>query len=51
MYFNPLAGKAEIQNAEEILKKFELFISGGLRYIAKSFCKNMLKIATPCLKL
>jgi hypothetical protein len=31
------------QNAEEILKTYELFIYGDIHYITKWFCKNVLQ--------
>jgi len=33
--------------AEAILKTYELFIYGDIQYITNSFCKNVLKRATP----
>jgi len=34
-------------DVEEVLKNCEVFIYGDVHYINNSFCKNVLKFATP----
>jgi hypothetical protein len=39
------------ENAEEILTTCELFICGDIHYVSQSLCKDVLKTATPYIKL
>ena len=43
---NPLPDKGDVEHRSS-LETFELFIDGDIYYVTNSFCKNLLRIATP----